>query len=264
MKRHTFLFVSCLLVLTSCEINTGSGEEAADGSTKQISQAIKKDDAERVRTTISMRAGRLMVKGGADNLVDTDISSNREEWKPEIEYTLSGKTGRLRIEQPESEGLNFNFNDDYVNDWDILLNENIAQDLDVKIGAGETTLDLRGMMLNSVKIDAGVGEHNINLSGTSVPELRLNAGVGEVSVNLTGKWNNDLIAEFNGGIGELNLILPSDMGIRMQVSGALGSINAPALEKNGRVYTNDLYGDSEYMIELEVTAGIGEVNLSLE
>lgn len=264
MKKKLILSAVSLIILASCEINTGSGNSAANGEVRQISQAIKMDEAETVKTDISMQAGRLTVKGGARNLVDTEISAGRKEWEPEIEYTLSGKTGRLRIEQPEADGINFNFNEDFVNDWNILLNDDIVQDIDFRIGAGETELDLRGLKLNSLKIDAGVGEHNINLFNTSVPQIRLNAGIGEVSVDLSGEWNNDLEAEFNGGIGELSLLLPAKVGIRVEVNGALGSINAPGLNKDGRVYTNDLYGKSEYLLDLEVKAGIGEVNIRLE
>lgn len=264
MKSTFTLCTIAMLLLAACEISTRSNENAADGETQRISQAIPLDDAETVRANISIRAGRLTVKGGAENLVDTDISYSRAEWEPEIEYNLNGKTGRLRIAQPESEGINLNFNDNFVNDWNILLNDAIVQDIDFEIGAGETDLDLRGLRLNSVDIDAGVGEHSINLSGTSVPQIRVNAGVGEVSVDLSGQWDNDVEANFNGGIGELNLLLPSAIGIRMEVSGALGSINAPGLNKNGQVYTNDLYGDAEYVMEIEVTAGIGQVNVSVE
>lgn len=264
MKALLFISTISIIFLNACGIRSTSEEETSGGPTQQMSQAIKRDKAETVRTNISMRAGTLVVRGGAENLVDTEISSNREEWKPEIEYTLNGKTGRLRIEQPESEGINFNINDDFVNNWNIQLNNDITQDLDVKIGAGETDLDLRGLQLNSIDIDAGVGEHNINLANTSIPQIRLNAGVGEISVDLTGQWDNDLEAEFNGGIGELNLILPNEAGIRMEVTGAIGSINAPGLDKDGRVYTNNNYRSGGHVMELEVKAGIGQVNVSLE
>ncbi|MFP4341938.1 MAG: toast rack family protein [Cyclobacteriaceae bacterium] len=261
MKRFFSFTTASILLLTACEIRTGSGES---GEVRQISQTIPLDKAESVRTDISMRAGRLMVKGGAKNLLDTEIRFSREEWEPEIEYTSSGETGRLRIDQPEVSGINLNFNNNFVNDWTILLNDEVVQDLDVEIGAGETELDLRNLQLRSVDIDAGVGEHSINLSDTSVPQLRLNAGVGEVSVDLSGTWNNDLEAEFNGGIGELNLLLPADIGIRMEISGALGSINAPGLNKDGKIYTNELYGQSDHVMELEVKAGIGEINVNVE
>jgi len=264
MKKTLYLPTISLFLLMSCEINTGSGENASDGELRQISQAIKLDQVETVRTNISMRAGRLTVKGGAENLVDTEIAYSNQDWEPEIAYTSSGNTGRLRIEQPEGSGINFNFNDNFTNDWNILLNDALVQDLDVSIGAGETELDLRGLRLSSLDIDAGVGEHSVNLANTSVPQLRLNAGVGEVNVDLSGAWNNDLEAAFNGGIGELNLLLPAGIGIRMEVSGALGSINAPDLNKNGSVYTNDLYGQSDHVMDLEVKAGIGSVNVRVE
>jgi len=262
MQTPVIALVFSMFLLSSCEFSSSSNE--ASGEVRQVSQAIQRDEVESVRTSIAISAGRLTVRGGANNLVDTEISFSNSDWEPEIEYTSSGNTGRLRIEQPETRGIDLNFNDEFTNDWLIQLNDEVVQDLELSVGAGETDIDLRGLQLNYVDIDAGVGEHSINLADTSVPRVNLNAGVGEVSVDLSGKWNNDLRAEFNGGIGELNLLLPADVGIRMEVNGALGAINAPELRKNGRVYTNELYGQSEYVLELEIKAGIGTVNVSLQ
>lgn len=259
--RNKFVFVLLIPLLAACEFRSESNN---NGGVRQLSQSIKLDEAEVVKTNISMKAGKLILKGGAENLVDTDITSSQEDWQPTIEYTSTGKTGRLRIEQPDISGINFNFGENETNNWVIQLNDDLVQDLDLEIGAGETDIDLRGLILNRVNIDAGVGEHSINLANTSVPELDINAGVGEVSVDLSGQWTNDLDAEINGGIGELNLLLPNDIGIRVEVSGALGAINAPGLNKDGRVYTNDLYGESEHVLSLEVKAGIGTVNISME
>ncbi len=259
--KNKFVLILLLPLMAACEFRSESNH---DGGTRQIAQSIKLDEVESVKTSISMKAGKLTVKGGATNMVDTDITSSREEWQPDIEYTSTGSTGRLHIEQPDFEGINFNFGDDESNNWLIQLNDDLTQDLDLNIGAGETDLDLRGLKLNSVNIDAGVGEHNINLANTSVPRLDINAGVGEISVDLSGQWNNDLDADIKGGIGELNLLLPKEIGIHIEVSGALGSVNAPELSKNGNEYTNDLYGKSDYVLSLEIKAGIGTVNVSVE
>lgn len=261
--KNKLLLILLIPLFATCEFRSESNNT---GGVRQLSQSIQKqgDDAEIVKTHISMKAGKLLLKGGAENLVDTEITASREDWQPEMEYTSTGKTGRLRIEQPDIEGINFNFGEDETNNWVIQLNDAVVQDLDLEIGAGETDLDLRGLKLNSVNIDAGVGEHSINLANTSIPELDINAGVGEVSVDMSGQWNNDLDAEINGGIGELNLLLPKNIGIRIEVSGALGSINAPELNKDGRVFTNDLYGESAYVLNFEVKAGIGTVNVSIE
>ncbi|MDF9795692.1 hypothetical protein OKW21_000955 [Catalinimonas alkaloidigena] len=257
-KQLLFLLLPCLV---ACEFNS---ESRNNGGVRQASQTIKLDEVETVKTDISMKAGRLTVKGGAENLVDTDITYSHEDWQPEIEYTSTGNTGRLRIEQPDINNFNFNIGDDDANNWIIQLNDALRQDLNLSIGAGETEIDLRGLKLNSVSLDAGVGEHSLNLANTSLPDLTVNAGVGEVSIDLSGQWYNDLDAEVNGGIGELNLLLPREIGIRIEVNGALGSVNAPELNKDGRVFTNDLYGESKYVISLDVKAGIGSVNISLE
>ncbi|WKN31875.1 toast rack family protein [Porifericola rhodea] len=261
LLKRFFPALLSLLICIACDSRSSSDQEST--SLRQLNQTVKLDNAERIKASIKMGAGRLRVMGGAKNLVDTDISFTRESWEPRIEYTNNGTTGRLRIEQEELRGLNFNFGDEDENMWNIQLNNTVPYDLEVTMGAGESELDLRQLNLERLKIDAGVGEHEINLSGSSVPDLQINAGVGEVSVDLSGERKNNLYADINGGIGELNLLLPKGVGIRLEVNGALGSINAPGLSKDNDVYFNALYGQSEVEIELNVKAGIGSVNVSI-
>ena len=253
-----------LISLAACDININTSQEEPI-ETQTISQSIDANGAESVSTSIEMKAGKLIVTGGAKQLMDADFVYNYESWEPEISYETEGKTGFLTIEQPKMQSINFNFDsDEQVNEWTVKLNNKILQDLSCNLGAGETDLDLRGLALNSVDINAGVGEHNINLQDCSVPELDIKAGVGEVSIDLSGKWRNDLDADIKGGIGELNLSLPGTVGIRLKVTGGLGEVDVPSnFSKDGRTYTNDLYESAEYRLEFNITAGLGSINVEV-
>nr|WKN34744.1 toast rack family protein [Tunicatimonas sp. TK19036] len=263
--KPTILYTLGLLILSACDITINTSQEEP-GEVQTITQSIEPKGVKSVSTSIEMKAGKLKVTGGARKLMDADFTFNRESWEPEISYETQDETGFLSIEQPDLKSFNINFDeDDQINEWVVQLNDDILQDLSCNMGAGETELDLRGLLLNSVHINAGVGEHTINLRDASVPELDIKAGVGEVNVDLSGEWRNDLDAEIKGGIGELNLKLPSDVGIRLDVAGGLGSVEVPdGFTKDGREYTNALYKTAEHRLEFDIKAGIGSINVEIE
>ncbi len=253
--------IACSL-LAACDLRQRSDEK--ESSQRVWNKTVRMDNVESVNTDIAMKAGKLTVTGGAQNLMEADIQYSREQWKPDIRFSDNGKTGRLSIEQTSMKA-DFNLNiDDEVNVWTIRLNDRVQQDLHCEIGAGQTELNLQGFNLSRIRIDAGVGEHAINLRDSSVPEMEVNAGVGEVSIDLTGAWRNDLDAEISGGIGQLNLKLPRDVGIRLEVSGGLGSVEAPGLQRQDRVYTNELYGNAKQNLVFDVKAGMGSIKVEIE
>lgn len=261
-------YLSCILiflVLSACDISINTSREEAS-EIQTISQSIDAQGAKSVSTSIEMKAGKLVVTGGARQLMNADFTFNYDSWEPEINYETEDQTGFLSIEQPDIRSLSISFDeDDQVNEWVVKLNDGILQDLSCNMGAGETELDLEGLSLNSVTINAGVGEHDINLRNCSVPELDIQAGVGEVTIDLTGDWRNDLDAEIKGGIGELNLSLPDNVGIRLEVAGGLGSVDVPrGFTKDGRTYTNEQYETAEHRLEFDIKAGLGSINVEVE
>ena len=261
--KKTLVFLSLIFLFSSCYFDI---KERTSGESEEVQtflKTIERNRAQTVRTEISMNAGVLQVHGGSNDLVNAKVEYTREDWKPVISYSTTNDRGKLIIDQPESTFKNINFGDDDTNRWDITLNEDVKQDIYMKVGAAATEVDLHGFRLNLFSLEAGVGEYNIDLSDTSVPEVDINAGVGEVNLNLTGKWKNDLRAEINGGIGELSLVLPADAGIHMEINGGLGSVDAPGFRKEGNIYTNEAYGNSRYAMNIEVNGGMGDVNVSL-
>ena len=247
------------LLIASCNVQTNetSGEE------RTLTETIASEDVETVTTDLSISMGQLVVTGGADQLMEGEFTYQQADWKPEIDFQKDGNTGRLTIQQPNiGENLNISFGNNTSNQWLVRLNDQVLQDLNCKIGAGETELDLRGLSLNSVHIDAGVGQHEVNLTGCSVPELVINAGIGEISIDLTGRWKNDLRGEINGGIGTLNLILPSDVGVRLDVQGGFGAVDVPAdFQREGQTYTSARYDEGEHHLNLDIKAGMGSIEV---
>jgi hypothetical protein len=53
------------------------------------------------------------------------------------------------------------------------------------------------------------------------------------------------------------------VGARVTAEGGLGKINAEGFQREGDSYVNDVYGDSDANLEVEVHGGVGEINLEV-
>jgi hypothetical protein len=204
------------------------------------SEAVELGDAQSVRADLKMAAGELKVGGGADSLMEASFAYNGADWQPEVSYDdVSSATGALSVEQPDG---NTGMRDDYRNEWDIHLNDGVPTNLHVVMGAGESDFDLSGLTLTG---------------------LDLRVGAGPSTVDLAGDWNRDVDASIQGGAGAATVRLPSRMGVRVDVAGSLGEVQAKGLSRDSDAYVNDAYGKSEATLNVDIEGGVGLIRLEV-
>ena len=208
------------------------------GELRTQTRSVDAEDAESVRANLRIALGELNVSGGADELMEADFAYNVSAWEPRVNYELGGDTGELNVEQQAlGEGIP---NRDVRNEWDLRLNDDIPMDLAVQMGGGVGNLDLDSFILTG---------------------LNLEMGAGATTVDLTGDWERDLSAVVRGGAGEVTLLLPSQTGVRVNAGTRLGRVNAEGLRKEGEAFVNGAYGDSDTTLEVDVSGGVGQINL---
>ena len=88
-------------------------------------------------------------------------------------------------------------------------------------------------------------------------------GAGRTTIDLTGAYDSDLVASIQGGVGRATVLLPSEVGVRVEAQGGLGEINTEGLQKEGEAYVNDAYGDSEVTLDVDIQGGVGQINLEV-
>ena len=224
-----------LVMFCGCNVD---GDRVTAGEMRKESKTVALGAARTVMVSLNMKAGELKVGGGATDLLDADFTYNVPEWKPEVNYEVSGGVGNLEVEQGGAVSSTGNTQ----NEWDLRLNNKTPMEMNVDMGAGRSTLTLGGMALT---------------------RLELNMGAGEATVDLTGNWKKDLSAQIHGGVGRATIRLPREVGVHVVAQGGLGSINASNFQKHGDAYVNDQYGKSPVTLRIEVEGGIGEINLEL-
>ena len=222
----------------ACGTQRGGTQQV--GEMQRQSQSIQAQNAQSVRANLKMGAGELNLTGGADRLMEAEFSYNVANWKPKVNYNVSGETGELMVRQGSGGGVNLG--GDARNEWDIRFNDEVPTDLVVQMGAGESNLDLDSLTLRG---------------------LDLEMGAGRTTVDLTGDYAQDLSASIQGGVGEATVQLPSEVGVRVEAQGGLGQINAEGLQREGEAYVNDAYGDSEVTLDVDIQGGVGQINLEV-
>jgi hypothetical protein len=207
---------------------------------QHLSQNVDRQDAKTVDAHISMGAGDLSLSGGSSHLFEGDFSYRSSDGAPRVEYSVSGTTGELRVSQDEA-GTHFGRSGD--NHWTMHL-------------ANDVPIDLR--------IDMGAGRGDLRLRDINVTRLTMNIGAGQVDVDVTGDRKSDLTATIEGGVGRANVRLPKNIGVIVNASGGLGTIDTHGLKHDGNDYVNDAYGKSPVTIHLRVEGGVGTITLTEE
>lgn len=212
------------------------------GELRESSLAVERGGAVAVDAEITLGFDEMTLRGGADELMELDFATNFAE-DPIVIYEVDSGLGDLIVEPHGAIGIPANAPmGEYRNQWDLRLNSETPMDLTVILGAGLGTLDLRGMTLTSLTVELGAGE---------------------AVVDLRGEWAQGFDVLIEAGVGEVTVYLPSETGVHATVERAIGAVNVSGLEKIDGASVNEAYGRSDVTLNIEVEAGIGEVNLEV-
>jgi hypothetical protein len=244
MARHGVVVLSIVMaaamVVLAGACGTQGGGTPKVGKMQRESKSVDPENAQSVHAQLEMGAGELKLTGGADRLMEADFTYNVSDWKPKVSYDVSGEKGELVVKQGSSEGAGLS--GDARNEWDIGLNDELPTDLVVRLGAGESDLDLDSLTLTG---------------------LDLRMGAGKTTVDLTGDYPRDFDASIEGGVGQATILLPSEVGVKAKAEGGIGRIDAKGLKKVDGSYVNDAYGESDTNVSVDVKGGVGEINLKV-
>lgn len=227
------------VALTGCYTVPIERDDRIGTTEEQIS--IVREGAESLDAQVTMGAGRLML--GSDAASDTVLSGTvayPKSWPVRSEYSVEGTEGTLRFTQDRG---TFPVGD-ADNTWDLKIAEGLPTRLAVTLGAGEA--------------DVTVGKLDLD-------DLQFTLGAGETTIDLTGPRTRDLPVSIQAGIGELRLVVPSDVGVR--ISGrndGLGTFDADGFMADGNSWVNDAWSESGPKIDIDLQRGIGEVTVEMQ
>lgn len=248
-----------ILILGCTSLNLGL--KIVDvGPLKRESTVIELGDVESVNATIRIAAGELKVEGDTEALLNADFTYNVTDWSPEVTYTIVENVGQLDVRHAESDALPLM--DEVRNEWDLQLNETIPLDLRIEMGAGKHDLDLRSLAITELDVKLGAGDMTLALGDNSeLDRAELDIGAGDVELDLDSTWSHSAAISIQGGVGKITLYLPDEIGIRMSVTQGIGNLDVSGLTREGGDWVNEVYGEADSTLEIDIQAGIGDIEV---
>ena len=242
MIRSVVLFGAIVVATVLAGACGASPQRVEVGELRAESRSAEVEGADSAKVNLRLALGELDVGGGASGsrLMEADFAYNVAAWEPSVDYEVVGDSGELEVRQQGlTEGIP---TQDVRNEWDVRLSGDVPLGLTVQMGGGVGNLDLDGLDLTGLNLDVGAGSTRVDLSGD---------------------WERDLNATVRGGAGEVTMLLPSRMGVRVEGGTRLGRVAAEGFQRDGEAYVNDAYGDSANTLEVDITGGVGQISLQL-
>ncbi|WP_338448039.1 toast rack family protein [Niallia oryzisoli] len=234
--------VGSMIAASFLVIATGCGT-FFDGKDESSTILIEKDKADELKLELNIGAGELHVTDGAAEWTEGTIEYTNNKLKPDITYKLKDNTGNALIEQDDGIFKNINLGD-VKNNWDLKLTNDIPLELTVNAGASESNLDLKGLQIQ---------------------DLEVNAGVGDMTIDLSGSHDESINASLHMGVGESTIILPKDVGVKIEASNGIGKADFDGfISKGNGIYVNEAYEDAEVVINLDTELGVGKATFKME
>ena len=238
MKK--ILFIS--LVIGAIVFAASGCNTVVNGEVKEESISIKKDKAKELDVEVNLGVGELTLSKGAEDWVEGSIKYGKRKLKPEVIYNRKGNKGEVIIKQKNLNSFN---NSNVKNEWNLELTDNVPMNLSVDSGVSSTELDLQGLMLEKLDINAGVGELHVDLGGDA--------------------WENSFETNITTGVGEATVILPSEVGVKIKSEKGLGTSNVVGFISQGEgVYVNEAYEDADVILTVNTEMGVGDITFKLD
>lgn len=238
------LLLAFLVLFTSGTLNFAGRWIGFDGSSLRLCpagpvstfrrQAQLEPNVTEASLEIGFGAGKLEVRGGASVLADARLEYVERE--PQWQVQQSGSKMSIRATQDNTSGIPVQGS----LDWRFSLASNVAYDLNISAGACSADLDLRNVKLQ-----------------------RLNLSTGASSVKVRFPEEPEMSAKISAGAASLELILPRDVGLRINSTNALlrRMLEAEGLRRDGDVFYSEGFATARSKLEIDLSAGATSVKI---
>jgi len=275
------ILVLLLVSLLACSFTvTVPTVTVSDTQTLAVDEALSAG-VDTYQVDIKMGAGKLILAGGSQKLMEGSIVYNIDNWKP----TITRQEGQLTLEQNNTTNVGIPSNT-IKNEWNLRLGS-VPLELGITTGASESDLDLSGLSILKLSISDGAsstrvrfdtanplimdtlnyktGASQVELTGlanSNAQVINFEGGVGSYTLDFTGFYGHDMTVNIKADVSQVKLIFPVESYVKVVNNGALSDINVNGTWMvNNNIYT---YGEHHPLITVNVDMGVGSLDISVQ
>jgi hypothetical protein len=259
---------------------------------KEVYREVDLKEEKSLRVRIEFGAGELNLnRSDSEKIVEAEVSYDPAYADFFFDYEKSKEKGELFLgtELEEEKGVNLGDVTE-KNWWDLSFTDRIPIDFEIDVGAAESELDFTGLRIMDLDLDIGaakgliqfrkpnperislfnidVGASKLEMEGlgnANFKRMNFDGGVGDFTLDFSGDLNHQAFVEIDMGLGRLTILVPEDIGVRIESDGSfLSSISFDQgvfEEVEEDVWINDEYGKTEGELNFNIEVGLGTVDI---
>lgn len=255
--------------------------EAQDWRT--VTSFRQRSAEDRLEVHVRYGAGRLIVGPAAagSELYRVGLRYDSDLFEPITEY----RDGRLEV-GVEGTGRSIRLKNNGAGELDLRLSPEVPLDLDLDFGAVEAEIDLSGLRIRSLNIETGASETDVRFSrrnpiaceridvsvgaasfeahglgNANCAEISLEGGVGDMVLDFSGEWRRSMEAEIEMALGSVTLVVPDDVGVRVQKETFLAGFDAARFVKRDGVFYSENWETARHRLSVDVSGAFGSINV---
>lgn len=239
-------------------------------------------DEARMDVRVRYGAGELMIRAGdPGELYRANLQYDAEVFDPKIEYRrgdleigVEGRNGKLRLRNTKAGELR------------LQLSPQVPLEMDLDFGAVEADLDLTGLQVASLDVETGASETRLRfgeanpvscdrleiamgaaaftargLGHAGCRDMKVEGGVGDLTLEFDGAWPRDIEADITMALGSVTLVVPEDIGVRIDKDTFLISFDRSRFYKRGSSYYSDNWDSASRRLTLHMEGAFGSINV---
>jgi hypothetical protein len=241
----------------------------------------------RLGASLDYRAGGLRITPGrANELYRMDASYDEDRYSPTSSYDAARGLVTLGLQPAGEGGLRVVSTRQLRQDATVAFAPSVDLDLDLTLGAVQADIELGGLSLTELTMEAGASQAVVrfsepNLSRCHAAEItagaaeltvlglgnsrcdqfELEGGMGKVTLDFAGAWTSSTAAEIKMAVGELTLRLPRKVGVRLTLDRFLASFDPAGLVRTGGAFESPGYDRADRKLDIAVTTAVGGVKV---
>lgn len=241
----------------------------------------------RLRVGLDYRAGGLRITPGrANELYRMDASYDENRYSPISTYDAARGAVTLGLQPAGEGGLRVVSTRQLRQDATVAFAPSVDLDLDLALGAVQADIELGGLTLAGLTMEAGASQAVLRFSQPNRSRCRaaeitagaaeltvlglgnsrcdrfaLEGGMGKITLDFSGAWTSSTAAEVKMAVGELTLRLPRNVGVRLTLDRFLASFDPAGLVRTGDAFQSPGYERAERKLDIDVKTAVGGVKV---